>query len=196
MPSSTSPGSASDVNNWNSYKTDEGFVWSSHIPLVTVGEPVTAWQEAVLRAGERHGILRVVDALNGDFRHDSDGSIVDWLAAHGDRIEPLGTFPAGFLLGRPELYIPASRLAYATAEGMTEAWFTNVADLAGAAGLPRTAETIRRSPSSRPSGTRTTASPSVSPPPPTSGSRTTTRRTASTTAPSTTVPSPPATPPA
>ncbi|GLW27973.1 hypothetical protein [Actinoplanes regularis] len=136
MPSSTSPGSASDVNNWNSFKTDEGFIWSSHIPRVTAGERVTAWQDTVLRAGERHGILRVVEALDGAFRWDRDGSIADWLVAHGDRVEPFGTFPAGFLLGRPDLYLPAARLAYATGDGMTETWFTNVADLAGAAGLP------------------------------------------------------------
>ncbi len=136
MPSSTSPASAPELNNWNGYKTDEVFVWSSHIPPVTSAHRITAWQDAVLRAGERHGILRVVEALAGDFRHDRDGPIADWLVTHSDRIEPFGTFPAGFLLGRPDLYMPASRLVYATSEGMTEASFTSVADLAGAAGLP------------------------------------------------------------
>lgn len=136
MTSSASPASAPEVNNWNAYKTDEVFVWSSHIPPVTESDRILAWQDTVLRAGERHGVLRVVEAVDGEFRHERDGFAGDWLATNAGRIEPIGTVPAGFLLGRPYLYRPASRLLHATVDGMTEGWFTSVADLAGTAGLP------------------------------------------------------------
>ncbi len=124
------------MNNWNVFKTDEVFQWSSHIPPGISGDRLTAWQETVFRAGERHGILRVVDAVQGAYQHDRDGFITDWLAEHSELIEPIVTFPAGFLIAQFNFYTPASRLAYAGAEGMTEAWFTSVADLAEAAGLP------------------------------------------------------------
>ncbi|BCY12317.1 hypothetical protein L3i22_074050 [Actinoplanes sp. L3-i22] len=123
------------MNNWNSWKTDEIFIWSSHIPRITEGERVTAWQDAVLRAGERHDILRIV-ANDWGYHRVRDGSIFDWIAAHGDVIESYGTFPTGFLLGRFASYTPASRIAFATADGRTEGWFTDVAELAQAAGLP------------------------------------------------------------
>ncbi len=136
MPSSTSPADAPDTNNWNVFKTDEVFQWSSHIPPGISGDRLTAWQETVFRAGERHGILRVVDAFHGAYQHDRDGFITEWLAAHSNLIKPIGTFPAGFLIGLFTAYTPASRLVYAGADGMTEAWFTNVGVLAEAAGLP------------------------------------------------------------
>lgn len=136
MPSSTSPAGAPEENNWNVFKTDEVFQWSSHIPPGISGDRLTAWQEAVFRAGERYGILRVVEAVDGAYRYDRDGFITDWLAVHSDLIEPIVTFPAGFLIGQFNFYTPAARLVYAGAEGMTEAWFTSVAVLAEAAGLP------------------------------------------------------------
>src|SRR3712207_5751239 len=89
VPSSTSPASAPDENNWNAFKTDQGFIWSSHIPPGVSGDRLTAWQETVFRAGERHGILRVVEAVDGAYRYDRDGLITDWLAEHSELIEPV-----------------------------------------------------------------------------------------------------------
>ena len=131
-----SPAGAPDENNWNVFKTDEAFIWSSQFPSGISGDRLTAWQETVFRAGERHGILRVVEAVHAAYQHDRDGFITDWLAVNSERIEPVATFPAGFLIGQFTWYTPASRLVYAGAEGMTEAWFTSVAVLAEAAGLP------------------------------------------------------------
>ncbi len=132
MPFSAGPAPEPMPNNWNAYDTHEVFSWESDLPPEA---DLLAWQDAVLTAGERHRILRILTAPAWGYRRDRDGPLHPWLQRHGDRIAPEPPLPAGFLLGTVR-YTTATLLAYATPTGIVEDWFTDVADLAAAAGLP------------------------------------------------------------
>lgn len=94
MPSSTSPGSVPDLNNWNTYKTEEAHLWKSGLPLDLPAHRLLDLQRTVLEAGERHEVLRILDAPRWDYRRDRDGPVLPWLERHGERIEPLDPYPA------------------------------------------------------------------------------------------------------
>lgn len=123
-------------NNWTVYDTDDVFTWESTVPGGLSGDEMLAWQDAVLAAGEKHSVMRVVAAPNWDFRRDRDGPVLEWLRRHGERIEPMWPYPSGFLLGRVLQYHLASLLSYSGPDGIVDIWASNVSDLALAAGLP------------------------------------------------------------
>lgn len=123
-------------NNWNAYDTDEVAVWESDLPLGLSGEELLAWQDAVLSAGERYSVMRVLEAPEWDYRRDRDGPVRQWLRRHGDRIEAMPPYPSGFLLGRIQAYTVAALLAYAGPEGIGQTWVSDVANFAVSVGLP------------------------------------------------------------
>ncbi len=132
------PRSAPDTlrNNWNVYDTDEVFTWESALPAGLPAEAILEWQAAVLTAGEEHSIMRVLAAPAWDYRRDRDGPVLDWLRRHGDRIEPMWPYPTAFLLGRTLHYEVAALVTYASKDGVVGGWFSDVAKLGAAAGLP------------------------------------------------------------
>ncbi|BCY12319.1 hypothetical protein L3i22_074070 [Actinoplanes sp. L3-i22] len=122
------------MNNWNVFKTDEAFVWRSEMPPVPT-ERLLDWQRIVLEAGDRHEVMRVLDAPDWGYQRDRDGPVVAWLERHGERIEPMDSYPAGFLVGHGQAYTCAARLAYLNRDDIVEGWFTNLGEAALAAGV-------------------------------------------------------------
>ena len=119
-------------NNWNVYDNHDVCNWESDLPP---GADLLAWQDAVLAAGERHRVLRIPTASPWGYHRDRDGPVAAWLRRHGDRVVLEPPLPAGLLLGSIR-HTTATMLAYATPTGIAEDWFTDVADLAAAAGVP------------------------------------------------------------
>jgi hypothetical protein len=123
-------------NNWNVYDTDEVFVWESTLPAGLSAAAILDWQTAVLAAGERHSVMRVLAAPLWGYHRESNGPVLEWLRRHGDRIEPMWPYPSGFLLGRTLHYEVAALMTYADEGTVVDGWFSEVAILASSAGLP------------------------------------------------------------
>ena len=121
-------------STWSVYEVEGIFSWTLDMPTGLSDAEILAWQDAVLVAGDRHGILRVMSAPTWDFRFERDGAVRDWLRVHGDRMQVDDVLPAGFLLLNTSLRV-ASRIAYEGPDGIVEGWFNDAGDLAGAAGL-------------------------------------------------------------
>ena len=132
MLSSAVPAPEPMLNNWSVYDTHEGFTWESDLPP---GADLLTWQDSVLLAGERHGVLRIMAAPDWDYRRDRDGAPQSWLQRHGDP-DPREPLVAEGLLFASVRNVTATLLAFATPHGLVEDWFTDVADLATAAGIP------------------------------------------------------------
>jgi hypothetical protein len=88
------------MNNWSSFDTSEVFWWSVAFADTVRSDHLLEWQQIVLTAGERHGVLRVEEAGSIGYRHDRDGPIAAYLADHRDRVPDRGYdhWPRGFFL--------------------------------------------------------------------------------------------------
>ena len=129
-------------NNWNCYASDELFSWTAAVALPGALTHLGDWQDVVLTAGERHGVLRVERVAPLGYERARDGFVGDVIRAHPDLLPAQGDwYPAGFLLGRWLDLVTASRLAYATGDGIEVDWFTDMADVAARAGVARCAST-------------------------------------------------------
>ncbi|MRH92797.1 hypothetical protein GFY24_36180 [Nocardia sp. SYP-A9097] len=137
MPSSEAP-----ANNWNSCE-DEVFVW--HFDLPAIHDVLVPWQRSILEAGERTGILRVQELtlMDGYFRHDRDGYILDFLVAHPNQIpniEPEDSRSQGIFtkyLDSSFGALPATRLEYYGRDGgIIDTWVSDMSEIGSAAGLP------------------------------------------------------------
>ena len=66
-------------NGWNVFATDELFVWESTLSAGLPAAAMLDWQAAVLTAGEKHSVMRVLSAPAWDYRRDRDGPVLTWL---------------------------------------------------------------------------------------------------------------------
>ncbi|MEV6071035.1 hypothetical protein AB0L82_31195 [Nocardia sp. NPDC052001] len=136
------PSSEAHVNNWNSCE-DEIFVW--HVDVPAVNDLLLRWQQAVLDAGERTGILRVreLSLMEGRFVFDRDGYILDFLTDHPElapNVEPEESRSRGVFVKYLDASfgaVPASRLEFYDREGqIAESWVSDMRSIGSAATLP------------------------------------------------------------
>ncbi|MFC7548941.1 hypothetical protein [Plantactinospora sp. GCM10030261] len=135
MPAPDSPTGAVP-NNWNVYDTFEMLFWDADFPWRLGTEPLLAWQEVLLEAGERHGVLRVEQVDTAGYDRTRDGFIGGFVRRHPDRIPAAGDWlPQGFVPDKWPHVRTASRLCYGTDTGIEEGWFADMAELAARVGL-------------------------------------------------------------